>query len=189
MTVVVKSSLIFDNKQASNIINAISKLNSAIDEINNFINESKSVLKGGGYDSLRIMLTYHVEFLSYAEKLYELVYEKILEANNGMIDYMGEYNRLDDSKLDVIKEQYNRVKSDLDEIELKNNAFDEIKKYYISMLQDNIRELESLISKLSNLGETDRNLASGFDDALDKLRAFNRKVNGLKVLEVDEFHK
>lgn len=186
MTVFWKNEFEKYNRKASNDLDKASEIDLLIGTINTFITDSKSHLKGNGYDALRDMLSYQCEFLEYIRDLSLLSYEKVTEMTSKAIIFMDEYNYLNDTFLDSIKSEITRCKNNisvLDDLIISppdDTDYASKKKYYEFLLS----QLEPRAKKLELLKPTDHEIASTSSELLHLEEKFINKVGSLKVIRI-----
>ena len=133
--------------------------------LNSFIDESSSILKGGGYDAIRVKLSLYANVYKALNQIC-INYESIAKnANNSMLNYMEGYSVLDDSKIEEyrvrLKQIAGYIKYLQDESAKVENTVDytSLINYWIGIY----KELYHYKELLEGLAGKDNSLYGGFD--------------------------
>ena len=169
MSVIYKEDLIDANGSAligkiEDSSGSAKKISTLIDSFNNV---SKSYLKGSGYDAVRKKMELYIDAFNKYSKICENLVSAINASNNTMINYMENYDSLDNSLITDIETNLNAAKNTLrvlksyatlDKIELEEweETTEENKVRVgsdkeIAVCSQNILELEQELELLKNL--------------------------------------
>lgn len=184
MTTFNKYKFIRTNSLLDRVLEKSYKINETIKLMNNFINTSKLQLKGKGYDALRTMLSYQVEYLTYLSKLYLLAFEYIKNANNQIVEFMGDYDIFNDLELENVKNRYSHVYADY--CELKDNKFAEVFNVWtIREYERTLSNLDVLMNKLEQVKSVDTNVTNSFSDLMSTIEKYKNRIENLPVLYIE----
>lgn len=170
MSVIYKDDLVDANGST-----LISKLESSSENakristlIYSFNSTSKSYLKGSGYDAVRKKMELYIDAFDKYSKICEHLISAIKASNNTMINYMEDYDSLDNSFIVEIETNLNDAKRTLgilesyttvEKTEGTEESTDDNKVRIgsdkeIATCRQNIRELEKELELLKNLDST-----------------------------------
>ncbi len=167
------------NKNIHNSLNVSSlKCKEIMNKIEIFVDASKDILVGEGYNNIRGRLLQYYNALRNQVELSNTLAEGVLSCDSSMSEFMEDYNELDDELLPELENNLNQIRSHLtwlesytteeyfDEkigemvsIQKRNGTDSEIASYQEIML-----ELEKKINKLRALAPTDASIYSRISD-------------------------
>lgn len=172
------------NSSLERVLEKSYKINETIKLMNKFIETSKLELKGKGYDALRKMLSYQIEYLTYLSKLYLLAYEYIKNANNQIVEFMEGYDIFNDLELENVKNRYNHIYADY--YELKDNKFAEVFNVWtIRGYERTLSNLDVLMNKLEQVKSVDTNATNSFSDLISTIEKYKNRIENLPVLYIE----
>ena len=190
MAKVVKGDLASVNSNLQFIDKMIAEDNEIINKINNFNTASTVFLKGAAYDALRGRLTFYTQIINKHITVCDNLKNNIISVNNEMLNFMEDFESLDDSKIEETSEALEKTKSDLSRlrsllssISLKQSDINQIKSA-ISVLEENIHYLERLLSKLKELRGKDTSLFSKLDKDFSDVNSFETALNSFEVTQI-----
>ena len=193
MTVVDKDIISSNNTSIESLEDVTNYSKQLIDVISNFITESKKHLTGEGYDSARKRLEFYLSALETQQKLSENVKNNYTIGNNLMINFMEDFNTLDDSDLDNIRNTMSWIKSNINELNERINLLvgEEDSADLLSSLKAKLKEWEDLLSsyttlteKLACLSNTDTSILDYLSDTNSDCNNFYTAVNEIQVAEI-----
>ena len=167
--------------------------NKVLNRISTFINNSKTVCKGGGYDAVRAKMSLYLDALRKQSKICVNLSNNVVCANNSMFNYMEGYTELDNAKLPEINNSINeadRTISWLREIvydyEYDNkgqiisvNSHTRGDQSLINSWVSVLTELKKLREKLENLESADSSAYSSIADTEVDTINFINATNGI----------
>ena len=167
--------------------------NKVLNRISTFINNSKTVCKGGGYDAVRAKMSLYLDALRKQSKICVNLSNNVVCANNSMLNYMEGYTELDNAKLPEINNSINeadRTISWLREIvydyEYDNkgqiisvNSHTRGDQSLINSWVGVLTELKKIREKLENLESADSSAYSSIADAEVDTINFINATNGI----------
>ncbi len=203
MTKIVQMELSSTSNYIIDKMNTINDRNSRIcNSINNFIANSKAMLKGNAYDTIRTRLGILSDMLASLSPLNEEFNNGIKSANEGVAEYMEDYDVLDDKDLPELKARFNELISAKNQLEAEINSYIDLRKnrdpysYYkevdLSELQSRLTELnveileiKRKIAKLEGLNGADAEGFSKYKYINSKYLAIENIINSNSGAYVD----
>lgn len=169
----------------------INGLNDLYSYLLSFITNSGNELSGCGYDAVRNKLNLYSDALMKQDKLFKILNNQIIAANNCFNNYSEGYSEIDDSKLDEIESSLSKIQScydwllniDSDEYESlfqsNNKSYDE----YLNSVYMDLQNLKKYYQKIKNLIPTDRECYSMISRIENDLHGFNIAVSKINPTE------
>lgn len=194
MAILIKSDLVDAN--SSKMVTSLEKdkedTESLIGVIQDFIDSSKEVLVGDSFEAVRNHLQEYINLFQTRIKIADSLINAIKTANQTMIDYMGDEDKIDSSNIDLLKQQLSLIKvSNSDAVE-KINKYDSNKNN--DRLEDlinrrdtteaEINRLNNLIDITTNLEQKDASVYSTFLQSEAELTSFNNNIGGVKTISI-----
>ena len=109
MAIYSKSELNAANNIANSIKNDAQEAKKMAQLIDNFKNQSKDILKGESWDSVRTILEKYIENLKTREQTANELSSAIKQANTIMINSLGEEDSIDTGLIEELKNKYNQI--------------------------------------------------------------------------------
>ncbi len=193
MTLVDKNTINSNNDEIKSLEDVTNYSKQLIDVISNFITESKNHLTGEGYDSARKRLEFYLSALETQQRLSENVRNNYTIGNNLMINFMEDFNTLDDSDLDNIRNTMSWIKGNINELNERINLLvgEEDSADLLSSLRAKLKEWEDLLNSYKNLTEklaclsnTDTSILDYLSDTNSDCNNFYTAVNEIQVAEI-----
>lgn len=194
MAILIKNDLVDAN--SSKMVTSLEKdkedTESLIGVIQDFIDSSKEVLVGDSFEAVRNHLQEYINLFQTRIKIADSLINAIKTANQTMIDYMGDEDKIDSSNIDLLKQQLSLIKvSNSDAVE-KINKYDSNKNN--DRLEDlinrrdtteaEINRLNNLIDITTNLEQKDASVYSTFLQSEAELTSFNNNIGGVKTISI-----
>ncbi len=193
MTLVDKNTINSNNDEIKSLDEVTNYSKQLIDVISNFITESKNHLTGEGYDSARKRLEFYLSALETQQRLSENVRNNYTIGNNLMINFMEEFDSLDDTDLDSIRSSLSWIKENIYALnERINSLLDEPDcAELLNTLRVKLREWEALLESYTTLSEklvclsgTDTSILNYLSDTNSDCNNFYTAVNEIQVAEI-----
>lgn len=174
------------------------------DSIDNFMVNAKANLKGDAYTAGINQLEVFKDAMNKRAEVMDTLAGAINEAMSKLNDYMGEYDVLDDGKLDELKETIARTETLISEAkgnlytlnpEYKEGLDDPKKKFLLNRdALDTLNQQEALLQKFKLYKEKLENLSPTVEAAYNKfvssvdsvLSSYESIVNNISIAEVVE---
>ncbi len=158
-----------------------------LSQLNSFINGSKSVLTGDGYDAVRAKLSVYADAVSKQKQICDNLLNNVKAANNIMITFMEGYTYLDDSLIPDIERSIADVRSYIAYLE----TYDEKKQSTIGSAAEIahwkaiLADLEKKLAKLKQLAPTDASSFALLDEVAADMMNFAQAIYELKLPQYD----
>lgn len=152
--------------------------------VNNFISSSKSQLKGKGYNQARRKLNVYIDVCNKGKDICKYLLNNIVAANNTMFNFMGEFETLDDSKIENLRNEINRLRS------LENQFYGYANKVEDSGEKSKLRSIaayymnvrlygEKVLKKLEELAPTDAAAFSKLNSDVSNIQKYFGGIDGI----------
>ncbi len=165
----------------SSIESVITSSGSISGKIDSFITESKEILKGGGYDNVRIKLLLYIKVLETLKIICENAENNVKVVNNSMINYMEGYSRLDDSQVSEIEQRLASIKGYLAYLQSENSKSDTDYSSLIEYWVGIYNQLDHYKNLLKGLAGEDATLFGNLDNLITDIENITRAVHGIDV--------
>lgn len=186
MAYAVKSEMSSANNDST-----IEKINALIQDfsnvqkgVNNFISSSKSQLKGKGYNQARRKLNVYIDVCNKGKDICKYLLNNIVAANNTMFNFMEEFETLDDSKIEDLRNEINRLRSLENQFygyaNKVDNSGEKSKLRSIAVYYMNVRLYgEKVLKKLEELAPTDAKAFSKLDGDVSNIQKYFSAIDGI----------
>ncbi len=192
MTLVDREIINGNNEQIKSLQDVTENSKKLIEVIRDFIAESKDKLTGEGYERVRERLEFYLSALETQQKLSEIVKNNFTVGNNLMIDFMEDFNNLDDSDLDSIRATLSWVDSNISSLQERIGLLtQEDGSEILKSLRTKLYEWKNLLTsytklteKLECLSNTDNSILQYLSDTYDDCNKFLEAVQQIQVAEI-----
>ena len=191
MTRFSKSAVTRASDSASILSNTAASVKTVINTLSRKIDESESTLIGKGYDAARKKLRLYLSAYQYEYDLLDYAKDNLININNKALNFLENYDELDDEELDTIEYTYITTKNNLNFLEssleslqnsfLVNNKAAEMISLSnrIEQLQIYLNDLNKKIAKLEELEDFDDRLRSELSETNRTVSNFKRAVEDI----------
>lgn len=191
----VKSDLYNTNNMIDNINEVISKNEKILSSINNFIFTSNKTLIGKGYDSIRNKMNLYCDALIKQNKLFNILLNNVTCADNYLINYMQEYDELDDSKIEEfqmvisnLNKAINEIRSNISSLNSESISQNDTDIGLISRLNGNLETYEEeykinkkILETLNGLSSADNEASNYINDVIEDISKYKNAINDINV--------
>ena len=187
MAKVEKSDLSNMNTSINFISQLITDNQDIITSLKEFNTNSVNTLKGTSYDALRNRLSYYIDAFEKQNKIYENIHNNFIVVNNSMINYMEEFNSLDDAYIEQTRTAIENAEKQLAYLEgiVNNSRLTEANRQQIrnaiNKLKEEIPRLKKLLEKLTGLKPKDNELDSKLETTKQDIETFNNTVKNITI--------
>lgn len=182
MAIVYSSDLASANSSA--MLNNIDEIISTSDELNNqineFVSESSSHLSGEVFEIIKNNFSLYSDALLKQKRIYINLKSNILAANNEMINYMGEYEKIDDSEKETIREMLNRIHENILYLESQSKEENASLKNDINTLHSIYNEMNKYYEKIASLAQQDSSSFSKLSDIITDILNYSKALGVTK---------
>lgn len=180
MSIVYKSDLVNANSLASldKLEGEINNSQSLEASISDFIASSQDKLKGNVWDLERKRLLLFIDVLHVRTSLLSDIMASIKSANNYFINYMSDYDVIDDSKLNDLLALRNSIKNIIDSLtenETEDSQSADIDSYY-----SELHNIDKEIEKIKELRNADIGSNNCLSNSFANLNNYKTNVEGIK---------
>lgn len=166
-----------NNTTIVNLSELSTSLKTAARKFDNFANYSNKRLQGEGYDAIRDVARYLSALCSTVSSVDEYAYSSIRSSAAEFINYMENYDKLDDSRLNSIKAELKHIISRIDTLEsiIKNfdgeddlsNVYGQIE--YWHSIYDKITKEYNKLKELSSVSATTGACLDNINDDINNI--------------------
>lgn len=162
-------------------------LESVSNQLESFITESFTVLKGEGYNTVRSALGLFRSAIRQQTKILDILLNNIKAANIEMLNYMGEYTELDTSKLEEMELAFGRAKqlydhwnTEISKVDDNKDAKDlAVAKQRASSYKSLMTDISKLIEALKGLDAADGGAVGKLSGIISDIKAQNSAISQL----------
>lgn len=196
MTLLKKADLNDANSPSSKAISNLKKDKDDTEElikvIQDFIDTSKENLAGDSFDAIRNHLQGYINVLQSRMKIADSLLTAIAAANNKMIDYMEDQDKLDTAELESYKRRLTTAETQRDHYSSKVNNYDpDVEKVSLTIYQNHLASAEGevekykkIVNKIENLEATDSSTYSTLMGAEQETTTFKTSVGEINSIRV-----
>ena len=166
-----------------------------INSINGFIDGTKSSLTGKAYDLARQKMSMYVEDLKMRKSVASQLASAISAGASSLSGYMEEFSMLDDSEMEEIVDQINKLKVQISGAKQTINSllsstesvdYKNIWKYrgQISIWESIKSDLERKLDKLVGLQSADASAFGGVEAAGSNVAKYGASIDGISISSI-----
>jgi len=188
MAMVIKAELSAAKAVASVLEKDIEDTNNLMSSLLNFYGEAE--LRGRDYDMARKKISLYLEILNSRKQIASLLYEGISNSTAQFINFMEEYDVLDDAELEDVRRSFLNAQSVYSKLStsIKSNDIDEKTKIKnISNMQTYYKKMMNaleLIDKLEQLSSVDGGLYGNLANTIESADTYNTKTDFIQVANI-----
>jgi len=179
MAIYSKSELNAANNIANSIKNDAQEAKKMAQLIDNFKNQSKDILKGESWDSVRTILEKYIENLKTREQTANELSSAIKQANTIMINSLGEEDSIDTGLIEELKNKYNQIVQNI--INLQNKSENEDKENYLADYINLRNTIDKQIKKIENVITAENEAISILEWYTDLINSYNNQAENIYV--------